>query len=102
MYITWPPYVETSCWMPDSLQMATPLLLHLVFFVEIVVYCRQTIGDDVFASSAQLRMLEEESEVELIDALKSYIGRERQKMDELERSDQIESNLIIILSCKSF
>ena len=66
--------------------MATPVLL--LYFLEILVYCRLTIGDDVFASSAQLRMLDE-GEVDLINALKSYIGRERQKLDELDRSNQI-------------
>jgi len=67
--------------------MATSVYL-LHFIVWIIIYSRRTIGDHVFASSAQLRMLEE-GEIDLINGIKTYIGKERQKLDELDRSNQI-------------
>ncbi len=65
--------------------MANRVCLHLLI-IWILVYCRKTTGDHVSASSAQLRMLDE-GEIDLINGIKTYIGKERQKLDELDRSN---------------
>jgi|SRR6218665_840529 len=69
-----------------QVRMATPVCCLIV--VWILVFCRKTIGEYVYSSSAELRMLDE-GEIDFINSVKSYISTERKKLDELDRSNQI-------------
>lgn len=70
---------------PASLNRPMAILGFLSFLILLSVMMKTTLGEEVFASSEELLLLDQ-TENDLTDALKRYLDNERWRLEQLQQS----------------